>query len=230
MQMKARWSVQFSVIASAVLSLALPAHAQTPTDDGYDHTYDEIIGPQKLPDLFDPIEHGMEPIESHDQFYAQLIQPGRCPPGKTQRKRVPCAMISYAPPGTFEEAYPRSLRPVLKVESESSVWTFVNGGLVHISIDELWGLQDLSDPTNPERSSYDPTALVGYEENREHCATSRNQTCLKEEYFLFLAQQSEILTPGCVDEIWSRKGGATGAGAQSRCRFKTSTEVSKPRR
>jgi len=216
-------------VAGVFSCIALAANAQTPPGDGFDHTYDEIIGPQKIPELFDPAKHGMTIVENPDRFYELLTEADRCPPKKTAKPRVPCALISYAPPGTVEAAYSQSLRPVFKVVDEDTIWTFLNGTLALAGVHDLWNVQDLTDPNDPDRPTYDPTALVGQEENQEHCAKSGGLACVEERHFLTFVRQAQILTPGCVDEIWNNRGqgGPTDSGQQSRCRFLKRADIKK---
>jgi hypothetical protein len=205
--------------AVALVCITSAGSAQTPPSDGYDRTYEELIGPQKLPTLFDPEKYGMQKIDRPEDLFSLLTRKGRCQPGKTVKSGVPCAYVSYASPGTREDAYRESLRPIFKVESEDHIWTFLNSRLSLARIDDLLNVEDLADASGPERrTSYRPTALVGYDENQANCARSDGKSCVDAAHFLVF-NRKKLLTPGCMDEIWNKRGGATGSGHQSRCRF-----------
>jgi hypothetical protein len=213
-------SALFLSVVCASLLLALPAQAQTPSRDEDVQPYEEIIGRQVY---FDPAKFGMSKIETPDRFYDLLTRPERCPPGeplaKTKRKTA-CAFISYAPPGTNEAAYTKSLRPVFRVVSPDEIWTILDSGLARVSVKKLESVRDLKDPNDPARNRpYTPVAVVGASENEAACRARRK--CVDTKFFRALIDDVGILTDGCVAEIWDSKGGASGAGEQSRCRYRT---------
>lgn len=203
----------------ALLCLLTPlALAQSPLSPAYDDTYSDLIGPMPLPDLFDPTVIGMELIEYPSDLEAALTKSSRCPMRKTADRGMPCAFVSYAPENTLKASYLDSLRPVFKVESDSRVWTFLGGELSLVPVAELWEVVDLDDPKLPG-ASYQPTSIVGYEENLSNCARRGREKCVDPSHFEMFVEKG-YLTPACIVEIWEgRRGGPSGVGVQSRCRF-----------
>jgi hypothetical protein len=214
----------FAVVCLAVCwSVHLPAHAQTPpgTDD---QPYEEIIGRQEIT-YFDPAKFGMTKVETPDRLYDLLTQAQRCPPGQTAKRKTPCAFISYAPPGTNEAAYQQSLRPVFKVVSPEAIWTMMAGGPALVGVKNLEGARDLTDPNDPDRKSYAPVAVVGTQENEAACKAGR--TCVDTGFFGKLVDEVRILSDGCVQEIWDKKVKVSEPGEQSRCRYRTDSDIRK---
>lgn len=212
------WASVCAVLSAACL-MASEADAQTPPERGYDDTYADLIGPQPLPDLFDPADVGMTRVDDPQDLMSLLTVEGRCPPRKPASAGMPCAFISYAPENTREDAFANSLRPVFKVEGNGRVWTFLDGGLALVRISDLQMVSDLQDPSMPD-ASYRPTAIVGYEENQSTCSRLGKDACVDPSHFRTFVEM-RYLTPACIDEIWKgRRGGASSVGAQSRCRFR----------
>lgn len=180
-----------------------------------DNPYEEVLGDQERPAIFDPEHYGMTLVDDPAIFLSLLIEADRCPPGGKGTKGIPCAAISYAPEGTRDEFYQRSLRPIFKVERSGRVWTFLDGQLALVPADFLLSVSDLSDASGLERGSYVPTALVGYKETEVRCR--RDEPCVEDFFFTF---KSSILTTGCLEKIWNRRGGPTGSGEQSRCVYR----------
>lgn len=187
-----------------------------PPDDGYDRTYEEIIGPQKLAEIFEPTTLGMQWVEDSDELFDLLIADGRCPVGKRQDPGAPCALISYAPPNTRVDAFENALRPVFRVESASRVWTILDGSLALVDVSKLLATTDLLD-SGSGPMTYVPTALIGYRENTANCERLGRDHCLDSDNFSQYLE-SGFLTLACKEKIWSRRVGPTGVGQHSRCR------------
>lgn len=212
--------IQFGFFAAAsVLCLTVSmAQAQPPPARGYDDTYADLIGPQPLPDLFDPGDLGMARVDDPQKLLELLTHEDRCPPRKRGTSGIPCALISYAPEKTLKESYASSLRPVFRLEGDERVWTFLDTELSLVQISNLWEVSDLHDANLPG-VTYRPTAVVGYEENNANCSRRGPEKCVDPSHFKMFVEWG-YLTPACLDEIWNgRRGGASGVGVQSRCRF-----------
>gem|GEM_PF-5713137 len=199
------------------LFLVLLLSFQQPPDEVDDGP--DVLWVSEEPSSFDPATLGMQPVQDPTRLFELLTADGRCPVRKVQKAPTPCALISYAPPGTDQAAYENSLRPVFKVESRDAVWTFIDGKLVKTSISKLISVSDLNDQNDAERVSYSPTAILGYQENRSSCSRASDSMCLAERNFMWFGRRPDILTPGCIEQIWKPKGGPRDPGEQTRCKF-----------
>jgi hypothetical protein len=203
----------------ALLGAALVAGAsgQPPADD-------EDSGPDVLwtsvENLLGPEDLGMKKVSAGDDLYKVLTGSRRCNPEKASKPREPCAFISYAPSGSNEEAYTNTLRPVFRIISRNKVWSIIDGRLARVSVDNLAVARDLREPSGERTDkAYPAVGVIGWTENLDRCKSKKK--CIDMAYYRKLLSEVGILSSGCVDEIWNPKGGATGVGEQSRCRFST---------
>lgn len=205
-----------SVIAVLAACLA-PAEAQTPSLDESEGDAIVRFEPDR-PDYFDAAASGMTEVSAPGQLYS-LLESFCRPDNSAHKAGMPCAYISYAPPGTSREAAQDSLRPVFRVLSQERIWTFYDARVALVTRSVLENATDLRDTNDPARTEpYVPTAVMGATENERRCKAGL--PCIDTSFAVALFSDRTILTPGCIQEIWHRGGGPRGPGEQSRCRFK----------
>jgi len=191
------------------LCFALNTEAQTPPVSGDDEPYEEIrIDPRD--DVFKPAEYGMTELTDRHTLYEVLTR--FCPEGKRGKEGVPCAFISYP---SDKETYQISLRPVLKVVSRDKIWTFFRGQVALISLSTLERAGDFLGDEPDSNNSYTATAIVGTEENKNRC--DRGLLCVDTAYFSDIVREKKLFTPGCIKEIWAKRGGPRDPGDWGPC-------------